>query len=706
MDIKVTNPNNDKHIPDASKNEILEPINIKNSFVFVMPEIPTNKTALKVGKPEVSLRNYQPCKFTKIEITNKIEHDTIFDEGKFIRKINSADNTLAIKEIHYDYDKWHIRADAKSILDEVAKFLITPPFLPVELGSHTDCRGTEAYNLDLSLKRAQSVVDYLIQKGVDASRISAKGYGETKLIVTGKDITEVQHQINRRTTLHFKVFQSNAQTLIHDVIVPSFHMPRTLKIDIRGFDHRQCFQKERHENKFIAVNSYKQAKKFEIHTKKSKEDKGDTTISYAVESFTPSILELFRAFVQYKTNKYHFYLNSCAYYSKGDNATFLINAYPDVNWILHLRYNFADGPFFKDIPVKLVTGIEKLNQIKESILEFIKDIPFLSEEKKENANHIAEMLTDLPNSFQVGMHALHDFTDPKTPTKRIDYTHDYKYLAEIYIAELCIGVILVELLILWFTKGKGSFGRLRKVRKIAKALKKMDDLGFEFSDPKISYASGNYFEKQKDGRIAHVSVTHIKAEPLLGIKYHKEHKLSELAKKDDSLENLIKQLGITATVKLDFVGTIAADYKVKTNSLTKKVTIIDSLNNHVLSDQGVFTGKGVILAYAEINVHGKVEKDVTILPFIPSQKVTFEVDLKAKMGGFISLSSQYGIVKSQLFRQDTIEFSGISGTYKQKVVASRNDTPVWNSNPTDKTVPFTLFKPHTIKMGKAIAFKI
>ena len=79
------------------------------------------------------------------------------------------------------------------------------PNIKIELASHTDCRGKDAYNETLSQKRAESVVKYLIGKGIDANRLTAKGYGETMPIekCDCETCTEEQHQKNRRTT--FKI---------------------------------------------------------------------------------------------------------------------------------------------------------------------------------------------------------------------------------------------------------------------------------------------------------------------------------------------------------------------------------------------------------------------------------------------------------------------------------------------------------------------
>ena len=80
--------------------------------------------------------------------------------------------------------------------------MVDNPKISIELSSHTDQRGKDAYNLKLSQQRAQAAVDYIVSKGVDKDRITAKGYGETRPILL-KPTTEEEYQQNRRT--EFKV---------------------------------------------------------------------------------------------------------------------------------------------------------------------------------------------------------------------------------------------------------------------------------------------------------------------------------------------------------------------------------------------------------------------------------------------------------------------------------------------------------------------
>ena len=109
---------------------------------------------------------------------------------------------ITLQNIYYDFDKWDIRPDALPTLNELTTILVSNPTIKIRLGSHTDCRGTSGYNQDLSQKRAQSAVDYLISKGIAPERLSAVGYGESVPAVKCdcSQCTEEEYQINRRTT--------------------------------------------------------------------------------------------------------------------------------------------------------------------------------------------------------------------------------------------------------------------------------------------------------------------------------------------------------------------------------------------------------------------------------------------------------------------------------------------------------------------------
>ena len=111
---------------------------------------------------------------------------------------------IELENVYYDYDRFFIRSDAAVELDRVVALMRKYPSLEIELGSHTDSRGSDSYNLELSQKRAEAAVVYIISKGIDSRRIKAKGYGETQLVnhcANGVPCSEAEHQQNRRTEI-------------------------------------------------------------------------------------------------------------------------------------------------------------------------------------------------------------------------------------------------------------------------------------------------------------------------------------------------------------------------------------------------------------------------------------------------------------------------------------------------------------------------
>ncbi|TKB98155.1 OmpA family protein [Pedobacter cryotolerans] len=109
---------------------------------------------------------------------------------------------IRIENIYYDFDKSNIRPDASKELDKIVTVMKENPTIWIVLGSHTDSRGKDQYNQWLSQSRANSAVQYIIDRGVDKSRITAKGYGENKHVnecENGVKCSEEAHQLNRRT---------------------------------------------------------------------------------------------------------------------------------------------------------------------------------------------------------------------------------------------------------------------------------------------------------------------------------------------------------------------------------------------------------------------------------------------------------------------------------------------------------------------------
>jgi peptidoglycan-associated lipoprotein len=140
---------------------------------------------------------------------------------------------LSNSSVFYDFARWELRPEAMVSLDQLIETLNDNPTVTIELMSHTDSRGSDQDNIILSQKRAQSVVDYLIQKGIDPVRLTAKGYGESQPKVVTKRMNEqypflrvgvtltesyinslpnveqqeIAHQFNRRT--EFRVLRTD-----------------------------------------------------------------------------------------------------------------------------------------------------------------------------------------------------------------------------------------------------------------------------------------------------------------------------------------------------------------------------------------------------------------------------------------------------------------------------------------------------------------
>nr|WP_162988765.1 OmpA family protein [Pedobacter schmidteae] len=117
------------------------------------------------------------------------------------------DKPIVLKDVLYEFNKADLTPDSKGKLDHLYTIMVDNPTIEIELSAHTDSKGSDIYNLDLSNRRAKSCVDYLVERGIAAGRMTSKGYGETRPVApnelpNGKDNPEGR-ALNRRT--EFKV---------------------------------------------------------------------------------------------------------------------------------------------------------------------------------------------------------------------------------------------------------------------------------------------------------------------------------------------------------------------------------------------------------------------------------------------------------------------------------------------------------------------
>lgn len=185
---------------------------ITNALVSVMNQKTQKDTLVytdEQGDVELVVKRHQNY-WSRASKKGYIDDEAGFKTGNYSDKYIELELSLPkieegkkfkLENIFYDLNEASLREESKVSLDKLAQFLIAND-LKIELSAHTDSRGSRSYNQDLSQRRAQSCVDYLIQKGVPKSSIKAKGYGESRLVNGCKDgvqCSEEKHQENRRT---------------------------------------------------------------------------------------------------------------------------------------------------------------------------------------------------------------------------------------------------------------------------------------------------------------------------------------------------------------------------------------------------------------------------------------------------------------------------------------------------------------------------
>lgn len=145
---------------------------------------------------------YQPVEF-EIPADNREDVMALFGKIK-MQPVAKKNTVIQIPNIYFDFDKASIREESYPILANIVKYLNDNPDIRVELSAHTDSRGSDWYNLKLSDRRAKSTVKYLVEKGIDKSRLVPKGYGEKKLqnhCKNGVECSDEDHEANRRVEL-------------------------------------------------------------------------------------------------------------------------------------------------------------------------------------------------------------------------------------------------------------------------------------------------------------------------------------------------------------------------------------------------------------------------------------------------------------------------------------------------------------------------
>jgi len=172
---------------------------------FITDEFGKYETVLKENQTYIISGNkigFFSTSKSKTEIKTSSKDKKIFRDLKLLKLKEGG--IIALEGIFYDLGKFNIRPDAAKVLDYLVQVMEENPTMRIELGSHTDSRGSDADNLTLSDNRAKAAAEYIISKGIAADRITGKGYGETMLknrCSNGVKCSEAEHQLNRRTEI-------------------------------------------------------------------------------------------------------------------------------------------------------------------------------------------------------------------------------------------------------------------------------------------------------------------------------------------------------------------------------------------------------------------------------------------------------------------------------------------------------------------------
>lgn len=189
-------------IIDVEKNEVISQLKSNAVTGNFLMSLPSGKNyGINVKKEEYLFFS------ENINIPESAGYKEII-KTVLLDKLKSG-SKIILKNIFYDYDKATLRSSSVNELDHLYDLMIQNPKLKIELSAHTDSRGGEAYNLNLSQQRAQNCLNYLMDKGLLKERLIAKGYGEQESMVSDEQINkmsseiekETAHQQNRRTEI-------------------------------------------------------------------------------------------------------------------------------------------------------------------------------------------------------------------------------------------------------------------------------------------------------------------------------------------------------------------------------------------------------------------------------------------------------------------------------------------------------------------------
>jgi outer membrane protein OmpA-like peptidoglycan-associated protein len=196
--------------------------NSEGRFSYCLPAssnflVEVDKPGFNLQRKELSTLNLNPNDPRSLELKLRLEPKS----EMLAQEEELREGTIIILEnIYYDFNKSAIRKGAARELDVLIELMNQYQGMEIELTAHTDSRGTEKYNMELSIERAEAAKKYLISRGISGSRITARGMGESQLrndCADGVPCTDEQHQYNRRTEVRVSRFDKDIDVIYREV---------------------------------------------------------------------------------------------------------------------------------------------------------------------------------------------------------------------------------------------------------------------------------------------------------------------------------------------------------------------------------------------------------------------------------------------------------------------------------------------------------
>ncbi|WP_424004100.1 OmpA family protein [Maribacter sp. IgM3_T14_3] len=189
----VANENkNEKFSVKSSEEGVFEIEEYLSSSTYILT---ATKEGYETNRDTINIKEMEDMKNILVELELMASETDMAD-------MKSGDNLadmMNLSPIYYDFDSATVREDAKPVLNEITEYLKNNPTVYIEIRAHTDARGSSAYNLKLSERRATSTIYYIVSQGVELSRLTGVGLGESELIYDCKNCSKEEHQLNRRT---------------------------------------------------------------------------------------------------------------------------------------------------------------------------------------------------------------------------------------------------------------------------------------------------------------------------------------------------------------------------------------------------------------------------------------------------------------------------------------------------------------------------